>query len=281
MKAKIQNLLKSLGLYHRVQASVLYDWYWNVADRRQIQKRVGEMDFYRTLLEGFRPGDVIFDVGANHGQKTDIFLRLGARVVSVEPDDSNQAILRQKFLWLRLNKRPMVVVGKAAGEECVTKTMYIDAPGSAKNSLSQKWVDTLRTDDKRFGKALEFASKKTVETTTLEHLIAAHGLPYFIKIDVEGYEPNAISGLKSPVPYLSFEANLPEFKPETIECVDLLAKLDPAGLFNFAVETPARLALPRWVDRKEFLRLFETCRESSIEVLFKSAAGQRAHAKKN
>ena len=44
--------------------------------------------FYRKLLAGLQRDGLIFDIGANMGAKTDIFLRLGARVVSVEPDDA-------------------------------------------------------------------------------------------------------------------------------------------------------------------------------------------------
>jgi len=81
-----QTFLKRIGLYQRIKSSCLYDFYWSIADRRLIDDRSTEVDFYRNTLEGFQPGDVIFDVGANEGQKTDIFLRLGAKVVAVEPD---------------------------------------------------------------------------------------------------------------------------------------------------------------------------------------------------
>src|SRR5271167_3009199 len=111
---KLKNYLKrslgQLGVYERAKASWIYDFYWTLADRRIIDDRRDELNFYRDLLDGFREGDLIFDVGANQGYKTDIFLRLGAKVVAIEPDEVSESILKQKFLKYRLRKRPLVIV---------------------------------------------------------------------------------------------------------------------------------------------------------------------------
>lgn len=272
LKSHIQALLVRTGLYHRLKASFLYDLYWWLADRRLIEHRAGEVQFYRAFLREFRPGDLVFDVGANHGYKTDIFLRLGANVVAVEPDESNQQILRGLFQKHRLHSKPVVVVGSALSDKNGTDTMWIDEPGSAKNTLNPKWVETLRRDEGRFGERLKFAEQKRVTTTTLDDLIALHGRPIFVKIDVEGAEPNVLRGLHCPVPYVSFEVNLPEFGPEGLECIELLCRVAPAGTFNYAVDCQGGFALPEWLGAREFRSAFEACREPSIEVFWASGA---------
>jgi hypothetical protein len=44
-----------------------------------------------------------------------------------------------------------------------------------------------------------------VPLTTIDGLIAEHGAPAFIKIDVEGFEAEVLAGLTTAVPALSFE----------------------------------------------------------------------------
>lgn len=248
----------------------MYDVYWRLADRRIIDQRCRELEFYRDLLGGFREGDLIFDVGANHGQKTDIFLRLGARVVAVEPDVLNQEVLRQKFLSYRFTKKPVTIVGKAVSDKAAVQTMWIDAPGSAKNTLSEKWVEVLRTDPSRFGTSLDFAARKEIETITFDDLFTTHGVPFFIKIDVEGYEPNVLRGLRRPVPYLSFEVNLPEFMPEGLKCIELLRGVSANGEFNYAADCQRGLVLQQWIRGREFVDVFGSCSEPSVEVFWRT-----------
>jgi FkbM family methyltransferase len=272
LKPALQTFLTRIGLYQRLKGSPLYDLYWRIADSRIVEGRSSEIAFYKTVLKGFRKGDLIFDVGANHGSKTDIFLRLGARVVAVEPDETNQTALRQRFLTYRLVAKPVTIVGKAVSDETAIATMWIDAPGSAKNTLSRKWVDTLTADEHRFGYSLDFLKRKEVETTTLEQLIVAHGFPFFVKIDVEGFERMVLQGLKRPIPYISFEVNLPEFKREGLECVELLERVTHDGLFNYAASAQQGLILKRWLGAQDFSQVLSDCTEKSVDVFWTTTA---------
>jgi FkbM family methyltransferase len=270
LKQYVQSSLSKLGLYERAKASWIYDFYWTFANKRIVEDRRREAAFYRDLLEGFQEGDLIFDIGANQGYKTQMFLKMGAEVVAVEPDGTNQEILKEKFLKHRLKKVPLIIVDKAVSEENTTITMWIDSPGSALNTLSRKWAETLKSDDRRFGHTLEFDNKREVETVTVEHLIAVHGLPFFIKIDVEGHELSVLRGLRQPIPYLSFEVNLPDFLQEGLECIRVLGQRARDGEFNYSSDCRRGLALRGWLSEKEFLQVVDSCTDPSIEVFWRT-----------
>ncbi len=274
-KMHIQKMLQRAGLYHRLRTSGIHELYWRIAGKEWILARDRQLDFYRRLLVELRPGDLIFDIGANEGFKSDLFLRMGARVVAVEPDETNQSILRERFASFRLGRKPIIIVGKAVSDRSTLETMWIDGPGSAVNTLSQKWASALNANKARHARGhsgLDFALQKTVETTTVEQLMSAHGVPIFIKIDVEGYELNVIRALQRPVPYLSFEVNLPEFRAEGLQCVEILGRLAEAGRFNYAVDCEQGFGLERWLDADEFLRVLGECSEKAIEVFWKGTA---------
>jgi FkbM family methyltransferase len=269
VKSGLQKRFGQSGIYQRAKASWIYGVFWKLANPQVISDRESEIKFYTKLLPGIRKGSLIFDVGANQGYKSDIFLRMGAQVVAVEPDETSQTVLKQKFLDYRLKKLPFTIVDGAVSDTRGEVTMLIDAPGSAKNTLSTKWVDTLRSDPRRFGQTLSFDSEISVQTTTLDDLIRKFGKPYFIKIDVEGHEPSVLRGLRQTVPFVSFEVNLPEFVEDGAECIRMLEKVDPSCVFNLSIDCRKGLELERWLGASDFQNAYRSCKAESVEVYCK------------
>ena len=259
----VSNALKTtLGRYsslrYRLRSSFIRRIYWAVANREELVSRRQEEEFYRNLLVGLQRDDLIFDIGANRGEKTDVFLKLRARVLAVEPDDTCRAILQHRFPGLRPS--PVTLVAKAASNKIGTEQMWIDGPGSAVNTISRKWADELKENKQsfRYGHCgLDFSRSALVETTTIEELIHLHGVPFFIKIDVEGHELSVLAGMQRPVPFLSFEVNLRAFRQEGIECVGVLCRLKQDGRFNYTPDCSSGLVLKEWLGSEEFCAVLE------------------------
>jgi FkbM family methyltransferase len=266
------------SLKSRLKSSFIRDAYWAVGHRERLELLRQEVRFYESVLAGFEKGDLIFDIGANEGAKTDVFLRLGARVVDVEPDATCSRGLEERFLEFRVRPRLVTIVNRAVSNRLGTEEMLIDGPGSAVNTLSPKWAETLKQNRASFVKGhcgLEFKQTKLIETTTIDELIAQHGVPFFVKIDVEGHELSALRGLHRVVPYLSFEVNLPEFRPEGLECIRVLAELADTGRFNYTADCAQGLMLKEWVPADDFFVILDKCVERSIEVFWKTTSADR------
>jgi len=103
-------------------------------------------------------------------------------------------------------------------------------------------------------------------------LVLAARTPVLLKIDVEGFEVNVLRGMERPVPFLSFEVNLPEFRSEGLQCIAKLGSLAENGKFNYAVDCQRGLLLDDWLELRDFTNVFNGCRERAIEVFWKTGA---------
>jgi len=161
------------------------------------RRRRAAMD--RLYARFVRPGDLVFDIGAHVGDRVAAFRRLGARVVAVEPQPALVRTLRLLFgrdpavaiEAVALGRKPGVVRLKLNLDNPTVSTAsdaFIRAADGAPGWHGQAWTKTI-----------------DVPMTTLDQLIARHGVPVFAKIDVEGYEAETLAGLTQPLAALSFE----------------------------------------------------------------------------
>src|SRR5581483_3597065 len=159
-------------------------------------RRAAMDDFYRRFV---KRGDLVFDIGAHVGDRVGSFRRLGARVVAAEP----QYALATTLTLIYGRDRGVTIERVAVGRSEGTVELRIN---TANPTVSTASDDFIRSSQGAPGwQGQKWNRTVTVPMTTLDALIARHGKPTFIKIDVEGFEAEALAGLTAPVPALSFE----------------------------------------------------------------------------
>jgi FkbM family methyltransferase len=193
-----------------------------------------------------QPGDLVFDIGAHVGDHIATFRRLRARIIAVEPQPALARILKLFYGRDRNVVIEQTAVGRASGT--TTLMINIDNP-----TISTASADFIRAAQGARGWQGEAWTKPiTVPVTTIDALIARHGLPSFIKIDVEGFEAEALAGLTQPVPALSFEFT-------TIQRDVAHASVERCGAlgfdrFNAALRDIKTFVHDDWIEQKDIAR---------------------------
>ncbi|WP_231605169.1 FkbM family methyltransferase [Micromonospora sp. HK10] len=191
--------------------------------------------FYAPLV---RPGDLVFDVGAHVGDRLGSFRRLGARVVAVEP----QPLCARALRALYARDAQVTVVEAACGARPERLRLHLNSANPTVSTASARFVRAAA--GARGWERETWDDQIEVAATTLDELIAAHGVPAFVKIDVEGFEDAVLAGLSRPLPALSFEFTTIA-RELAGRCLDRLTGLGFTR-FSLAVGDEMRLALPGW-----------------------------------
>jgi FkbM family methyltransferase len=227
--SRARGIARSIGIYHRDAA------------------RVARMDALNARF--VRPGGLAFDIGAHVGDRTASFRRLGARVVAVEPQPAAMRALRLLF-----RRDPGVtLVAAAAGAREGLASLHVNTANPTVSTLSPDLIAAAKGAAAWRGQDWD----RTVEVpvVTLDALVARHGLPDFVKIDVEGHEAEALAGLSRCVSALSFEFTTIQ-RDRALAALDRVAWLG-ARRFNVAPGETHAFVFPDWVPAAEiaaFLR---------------------------
>jgi len=176
-------------------------------------------------------GLVVYDVGAFHGMLTMFFASRSKHVVSYEPNEVNRARLIENVC---LNHLFNVEVRKfGVGSELGSGTLSYSPAMAGGGSLDPNAIAPV---------------SQTVQITTLDHDIAASKLPApdLIKIDIEGWELEALKGARETLaarhPALFLEMHGDTMREKQRKVREIVAFLGDAGYQSIRhVETGAEI----------------------------------------
>ena len=208
--------------------------------RAKARNRLDRMTkFYSQFI---KPGDLCFDVGANLGNRTEAFLKLGARVVAVEPQNDCAQTLRERF-----GDEPDFFLVDSALAPAEGEREFFVSSANTLSSCSPDWIE-FASKLPAF-KDCNWDQRTTVKTTTLDALIEKYGSPVFCKIDVEGFEYEVLRGLSQPVKMVSLEYTVGIIEP-SVSCIKHLSSLGMIE-FNYSEGESMDWSMSNWVGADE------------------------------
>ncbi len=146
---------------------------------------IGERDVLELLIQFLRPGDVLYDVGANIGIYSILLAKAAGKIIAFEPEGQSFRHLQQN---LELNEvRNVHCIQKALGEESGQAQLFV-----------RDGVTCPRLAEPPPGSEKGRVTSESVAIEKGDQLVASEGLPLprAVKIDVEGHEHAVLQGLR-------------------------------------------------------------------------------------
>lgn len=174
--------------------------------------------------------NLIFDVGLHKGEDTDFYLKKGFEVVAFEANPGLVAHCKRRFATELASGRLTIVEGAimdptqlAPGQSTVR--FYFDETSSTSGSIKNDWIGGA---DKSPPTLIEME----VGVVDFGEMLKKHGVPYYLKIDIEGADMACLKALEkiSQLPdYLSLETSRESYQA----ACDELGILQALGYTSF------------------------------------------------
>jgi len=245
---------KLIDLPRRIGGALFSEKMKNKIKKIYFIDSVSEKLYQKTLMDFFkdivRKDDLIFDIGANKGLFTEVFLKIGAEVVAVEPQQN----LIKKIKWEYGKNDKVHIIQKGVSNEEGFAIFFINSKDVASSTFLESWKN-----DERFKEGI-WDKKLKIEVTTLDKLISEFGVPKLIKIDVEGFEERVLKGLSKTkgIRYISFEftKNFENFK-SGIKCLNIIERLDKNVKFNYISSEFSKFKSKLWLNKEEIIKVLQ------------------------
>lgn len=174
------------------------DWGIEPTDERiddVVDRLVTELPGIAPLARPVCP-DLIYDVGMHNGSDTDFYLKKGFRVVAVEANPILAARNARRFSdWISAGR--LVIVNMGISNVSGRLTFHVNDTHTEWSSFNPQIA------------ARGFDTREIqINAVPLEQLFETFGVPYFLKIDIEGMDAVAVEaacGLTTPPTHISFE----------------------------------------------------------------------------
>jgi len=185
--------------------------------------------------------DLIMDVGMHDGTDTAYYLAKGFRVVAIEANPALVSAAQERFADAIARER-LKIVAAAITESRGTTSMAVADSMTIWSSVDPGFIKRNTGIDYR---------QVEVPAIPFQDVLGEHGVPYFLKIDIEGNDILALRALhrmRDRPQFVSIESSVTAYKPDFADVFDELAELWTLGYRGFkyiSQESLSRINLPR------------------------------------
>src|SRR6266481_309562 len=170
--------------------------------------------------------NLIYDVGMHKGEDTGFYLRKGLQVVAIEANTEFCEECAQKFS-AKIDSGQLRIINKAISNTVGTIDCFVNEAVSVWGTANLEWV---KRNEARGTKS----HPVKVEATTMKEVLREFGTPYYMKIDIEGFDFLCLEGLlgmEEKPKYVSVESSATSIRDTFLQ----LALLDRLGYTKFKI----------------------------------------------
>ena len=146
--------------------------------------------------------DLVYDIGAHKGEDTEFYLKKGFRVVAIEANPDLYSDLLEKFKK-EIEESRLILLNCAISDRPGEIDFFVNEKLSIWGTAHPQWAERNR----KMGAP---SRRIKVKAETMEDVFERQGIPYYMKVDIEGADMFCVYALRkfSKRPdYLSIESD--------------------------------------------------------------------------